>query len=349
MAEQFEQDFLQLIKIVEQMQLKINALEQSNQVLVQSNRQMMEWVQAFMDEVEDYKENTYFEIQDELRGQDFFWYPHIESGENAIRKIVKEGCSLARFGDGEFSAIAGRVRHKFQTVADEELGRRLLEVLHANEDSLLIGIADNYGSLQKYNEQAKREIRRYLKREVRKEHLAILQRDVCYYDAYVTRPYIMYADNETDAPARRFTSLKRIWEGRDCVFVEGNQTRLGVGNDLFSNTKSVQRILAPAVNAFEAYDRIYRECMKQNKEALFILALGPTATVLAYDLYRAGYQAVDVGHVDLEYEWFLRGKGQRTPVEGKYNNEVAGGEMPTDIRNVQYERQIVANIILPLQ
>jgi len=30
--------------------------------------------------------------------------------------------------------------------------------------------------------------------------------------------------------------------------------------------------------------------------------LGPTTTVLAYDLYKNGYQAIDIGHVDLEHE-----------------------------------------------
>ena len=50
--------------------------------------------------------------------------------------------------------------------------------------------------------------------------------------------------------------------------------------------------------------------------------MGPTATVLAYDLSRAGYQAIDIGHLDLEYEWFLRGEGVRVEVPGKYNNEL---------------------------
>ena len=40
------------------------------------------------------------------------------------------------------------------------------------------------------------------------------------------------------------------------------------------------------------------------KDKLFILALGPMATVLAYDLARLGYRALDLGHIDIEYEWF---------------------------------------------
>lgn len=338
-----EQDFLQLVKIIENMQQRINCLEQTNQVLIRSNHQLMEWVQDTIDELEDYKDNVRFEIEDELEHKDSFWYPHIEPAAAAIDKIVHEGCSMARFGDGEFAAMAGRIRHKFQTVVNEKLAQRLVEVLHAKEDGLLIGIADNYGNLQKYNDQAKREIRRYLKRNVRREHLALLEKNVCYYDAYVTRPYVMYADNDTDAPAERFKNLKQIWEQKDCIFVEGNQTRLGVGNDLFQNTKSIKRILAPSVNAFEAYDRIYEACICQPKDQLFLLALGPTATVLAYDLYKAGFQAVDVGHIDLEYEWFLKGEGRRTPIEGKYNNEIAGGDKPESIQDKHYCTQVIAD------
>lgn len=342
--QELQQQFFQLVQVMDQIQQKVNKLEQTNQVLVRSNHQLIEWLQDTIDELEDYKENARFEIEDELNQVDSFWSPHIEPGETAVERIVNENCSMARFGDGEFAAIVGRVRHKFQTVTDEKLGQRLLEVLHAREEGLLIGIANNYGSLQRYNDQAKREIRRYLKRDVRREHLGLLERDACYYDAYVTRPYVMYADNETDAPARRFENLKRIWEQRDCVFVEGAQTRMGVGNDLFDNVGSVKRILAPAVNAFKVYDELYHACIQQDKNSLFLLALGPTATVLAYDLHKAGFQAVDVGHVDLEYEWFLRGEGHRTPVEGKYNNEIAGGDEPQDITDKYYRAQVIADL-----
>ena len=62
----------------------------------------------------------------------------------------------------------------------------------------MVAIADNYGSLERYSEQAKREIRFYLTRQVRKEHLQILKRDRKYYNAYVTRPYVMYNDSKTD-------------------------------------------------------------------------------------------------------------------------------------------------------
>ena len=79
------------------------------------------------------------------------------------------------------------------------------------------------------------------------------------------------------------------------------------------------------------------------KDKLFLLALGPTATVLAYDLCKMGYQAVDIGHIDLEYEWFLKGQGCRTEIVGKYNNELAGGDKPVEIKDKQYQSQIMAD------
>jgi hypothetical protein len=37
-------------------------------------------------------------------------------------------------------------------------------------------------------------------------------------------------------------------------------------------------------------------------DKLILIALGPTATVLAYDLAKKGYQAIDIGHLPSCYE-----------------------------------------------
>ena len=315
-----EQDFLQLVQIIERQQTKIDKLEQIAQVLIQSNKQLIDWVDGIEKEISDYKNNAPFELLTDQTANGY-WYPQIKSANEAIRAMVDEHKSMARFGDGEFSAIAGRVRHRFQSEVDEKLGARLLEVLHSQEEYLIIGIASNYGSLDRYTEQSKREIRRYLQPKVRKEHLQLLSKDKVYYDAYV-----MYADNDTEAPKTRFDALKKIWDGRDCVIVEGVMTRVGEGTDLLNNAMSVETILGPAENAFYEYDRLISDCLEKPKNKLFLLALGPTATVLAYDLCKAGYQAIDIGYLDLEYEWFLRGEGIRVEVPGKYNNELPDTE-----------------------
>lgn len=343
--QQLYNEFLQLVSIIENMQQRIILLEKSNQVLLKSQRQFAEWMDDTLEDIEYYRDNVYFEVMDHrtAKMEEEYWYPQIVSVDETIKRLIHDHASIARFGDGEFETIQGRVRHKFQTVKDEQLANRLKEVLDSEEKNLLIAIADNYGYLEHYTIQAKREIRHYLSRGVRKEHLKLLRRDRIYHNTYLTRPYVMYADHLTDAPELRFKRLRQIWDGRDCIFVEGNKTGMGVGNHLFVNAASVERILAPAENAFSKYAQILDFCLRQPKDRLFLMALGPTASVLAYDLHQAGYQAVDIGHIDLEYEWFLKGEGRRTAVEGKYNNEFPGGDHPSAIEEKEYLDQIIAD------
>jgi glycosyltransferase family protein len=270
--------------------------------------------------------------------------PIVESGEKAIDLIIQEGKSLCRFGDGEFSLIAGQTRHEFQH-PDSHLGERLQEILRSSQPNILLCIADNYGDLSKYKDHNRLEIRAYMTEEVRQQHYALLDMQHTYYDAYLTRPYILYRDNQTDAPKRRFEHLKQIWNKRDVLIIEGEKTRMGVGNNLFDNAKSIIRILGPAEHAFDQYDKLLTETLKQDKSRLVLIALGPTATVLAYDLACAGFQALDIGHIDIEYEWMLAGQGTRVPIPHKYINELPGGDNVIDIKDDTYEKQIIARIV----
>ena len=139
--------------------------------------------------------------------------------------------------------------------------------------------------------------------------------------------------------------LRKIWEGQEIVIIEGKYSRLGIGNELFDNVKSIERIICPAENAFEVYNKIFEEALKVSKSKMIILALGPTATVLAFDLYKEGYRAIDIGHVDIEYEWFLRKATKKINIDTKYVTEVVGGENNIqDIDDKKYEKQIIAKI-----
>ncbi len=286
-------------------------------------------------------DNIKYELQDNLVGEDGYLVRFYDT-ETTIAGIVEEGKSLARFGDGEFAIMAGRSRQKFQRY-DKRLSRRLREVISLKEEGLMIAVADNYGSLEQYSEDGRQGIRNYMTKEIRLEQRTYLDLDRTYHNAYITRPYVLFADKETDAPRKRFQSLKKIWDSRDIVFVEGALTRLGVGNDLFDNAASIRRIEAPATSSFDRYDEILQEALKYAEEGvIFLVALGPAAGVLVYDLYRAGAQAVDIGHVDLEYEWYRNGAGERSEVRTKYNNELRGGDMVETVEDDKYLAQIVA-------
>lgn len=159
----------------------------------------------------------------------------------------------------------------------------------------------------------------------------------------VTRFYIDYIDHS--GTADYIKKLKTLWQDRDLLIVEGQKSRLGVGNDFFDNAKSIRRILCPAKNAFEKLEDI-KTAIKQNLRGgdLVLCAIGPTATVLAYQLSPIA-QVLDVGHVDIEYEWFLMGATEKVPIQHKYVNECRStGRNPQDCEDKTYLKQIVAKI-----
>ena len=167
--------------------------------------------------------------------------------------------------------------------------------------------------------------------------------DRTYYDAFITRPYKDYEDKSQAED--KFHSVKGIWKGRDITIIEGEKTRIGVGNDLLDGTNSVERVICPATNAFRYYDEILQRALKIEKNRLILIALGATATVLAYDLSKAGRQALDIGHIDIEYEWFLCGAQKSVPVKDKYVNEApVGRNVSAHISNPKYNNEITCRI-----
>ena len=267
----------------------------------------------------------------------------IASPDETIDKLINDKCSISRFGDGEFDMICG-VGMKYQKY-NKELAKRLKQVLDSNEKGLLIGI-NNVIDLEyseKYNDFANNFWKGWL-HDNKFKLLKLLSKNKQYYSSNITRFYIDYKDKSWVGDYVK--SLKRIWDNQDVVIVEGEYSRLGVGNDLFDNMKSIQRIICPSENAFEIYDKILNEILKIDKNKMIMLALGPTATVLAYDLFKAGYRAIDIGHVDIEYEWFLRKATEKIKIETKYVTEVKNGENDIqDIKDEKYEKEIIARIM----
>ncbi|WP_298651218.1 SP_1767 family glycosyltransferase [uncultured Proteiniphilum sp.] len=265
--------------------------------------------------------------------------PTIFSIEESIEKIIADRYSVSRFGDGEMLLI-GKKPIRFQQQSDM-LSRRLIEVIQSQNENHLVCISDSFQGLERYTRRARRFWRThfYLYGTLWDTYLVPGR---SYYNTFITRPYIDFKSKTVST--RWFNLLKRIWNQRSIIFIEGEKSRLGVGNDLFDNASSIQRILCPPINAYDKYDAILEKALEQNKNVLFLIALGPTATVLAYDLYQAGYQAIDIGHVDIEYEWFRMGATHKVSVPSKYVNEALTGKEIALTTEEDYHRQIICSI-----
>lgn len=272
--------------------------------------------------------------------------PAIKTSAELLKRIITDKCSLCRYGDGEFEIMRYNKRWGFQNV-DVILAQRLREIIVSKHQNIIIALADNFGNLDKYKEEAADDIREYMIQS-REEIYKMIDMDGVYYNAYVSRPYIIY--NNKSHAEHIFKLFKEIWKDRSILLIEGMNGKIGVGNDLFDGAAMIRRIECPNKNAWDKYDDIL-SCVRQNagRDDLIFISLGPAATVLAYDLANDGYQALDIGQLDNEYEWYIRGVDSRIPIAGKMVVEVNGGcccddSMDTHIDLTEYRKQIISEI-----
>ena len=269
--------------------------------------------------------------------------PKVLSTDETLNLIINEHYSLSRNGDGELDIMLGR-DIPFQKY-DIRLATIMREAHNANMSNYLSCIPDVFEGYQNLNKKACIYYEHFL--HVNRYAWTKLAKASIYGNTFVSRFYIDCVD-KSDCQ-RQINRLKQIWEEQDVVLVEGMESKLGVNNDLFGGARSLKRILGPAENAFSVYDELM-DCVKKEaaKDCLILLALGPTATAMAYELAKDGYWAVDIGHIDIEYEWMLMGATCKVNVPGKYTNESTGekivGQIPQEALQ-KYESQIITRIL----
>lgn len=272
--------------------------------------------------------------------------PCVMTYDQCVEYVLANRASICRFGDGELGVILGRTLG-FQ-MQDRCLGERLRRVLRADINGLLTCIPDTFERLDCYNtvEQNFWKAHHYYNR---KSWMRLLIPGKRYGNTFLSRFYSMEFDRTLSAA--RLEILRKLWNGRDVIFIEGKDTKLGSGNDLFDNAKSIRRVICPSKDAFSKYSRILSAVKSINRDEnnLFILALGPTATVLAAEMHTSGLQALDLGHIDIEYEWFRQGVKTKIPVIGKFSNEaailgLAKSPVTGNVSCPEYRNQIIMDL-----
>lgn len=234
----------------------------------------------------------------------------------SLHYILENSCSVARFGDGEMDIIAGH-SIPYQDY-DPQLASELSHILGLeSNERLMVCLSDVFENRERYTEDCS---------SFWEGHLQYYQdyyRQICkapwYGSTFISRPYMDLADKSVSA--NYFRNLKKIWKGRDILIVEGKTSRSGVGNDLFQEAKSIQRIICPSKNAYAQIEDIISAIQTYGQDKLVLLMLGPTAKVLAYRLSKTGMQAIDIGHIDSEYEWFTMQAQSKIKLQHKHTAE----------------------------
>lgn len=220
-------------------------------------------------------------------------YPAVWSEEETIQHLLENKSSICRFGDGELKLMVGEKHKSFQDV-NHSLNSRLIEVLNSNVPNILVAIhpVRDFDSLGRIWQK-------FIIR-IGSPVLNLLDSNRRYPSMGVFRGL---PKNTKENLVNRILKIKKLWEGRKILLVVGENSRFTFEEELFNNVESVDYVYAPAKNAFEVYDEIVNKVKQYNKdEYLILIVLGPTATVMAYDLALDGYQAIDFGQMPGTYK-----------------------------------------------
>ena len=259
--------------------------------------------------------------------------------DETLDYIIENKSSLVRFGDGEINMLAGH-SIPYQDY-DEELVSIMRDIIgQESRKELVVCLPDAFTDRFRFTSWAIPFWKDHM------DHYMDFYRELCsdswYGSTFVSRPYIDFED-KSQAKAQ-FEKLKSIWKNRDLLIVEGATSRSGVGNDLFNEANSIKRIICPSHSAFSRVHEIEQEIEKYAAGCLILCMLGPTAKVLTYHLNQKGYQVLDIGHIDSEYEWMKMGAKTKVKFSHKHTAEYNFDQDIEFIEDEVYNDQIVADL-----
>ena len=216
-------------------------------------------------------------------------YPEVLTERQTVEQILEKRISLARYGDGEFKLCRGKSIAR--QPASPAISRRLREILRNDAPNLAVGIPPFPDRARIVDSTMDSFFRKFYFREWESVHY-MGNRVYLSFSAFWP-DHCGLPPEEAPAHIGRF---RQIWEDRKVTFVCNDRFREAMSSsNLFDNTKSRSFIRTPDKNVYGCYDDLLEQSIRRPTDNLFLLACGPTATILAYDLCIRGYQAIDIG------------------------------------------------------
>ena len=200
---------------------------------------------------------------------------------------ILNGCSISRYGDGEFKHMEGK--RNVSQVFFPELQLAIREVFYSNIPNHMVAIPNVF------NGRAFTEVDEAYINNMRRRFGRITEVGKVYGSSYITRGdlcgYIGWPSY--------WALITEIWKDKDVVLVRGHEGR--ANTNMMQQARSLRQIEIPSSHAWRKYNEIMDECLRSPKESLYLICAGPTATVLAADLAKTGRHSVDLGHLGLFY------------------------------------------------
>ncbi len=234
--------------------------------------------------------------RDVLQDVEEFTAEHMLGLEQTMHRITDERLSFARFGDGELRIM---LRHEFNLRFQKwapGLARDLRSVLTFDgfdPDRLLLGFPYPHRGLYWSNVWL----------DIWPDLQPILATTPAMFGCtHVSRPFFFQYLGEAGVDLWR-----KVWEGQEVCVITGEHSRFSLIPQLFDNIKASRYVYSAPVNAYTDLPRLMEVLAADDREELYLVALGPADTLVTAWLARMGRWAIDVGHISNSWETVFAG------------------------------------------
>ena len=249
-----------------------------------------------------------------------FLTTRVKSMAQTWEQIANGNQSVVRFGDGEVRWMSGDPLNSFENNS-KGLQESLVRAINTNDSRLFVCV--NEKLLMRRLGKAPEYIKSYYKQYVAQRWGIIIRsfpKQKIYGDACISHYFRETKGLNKSEYVRHFETVKSTWRGKRVLVVEGEGCRFGMGNDLLDGASSIIRVLCPNRNSFEIISEIKNAIVSVSPRFdICLLVLGPTATVLASELFSElpNKRFLDIGTLDTDYMCFLHDSKCTCSIEHK--------------------------------
>ncbi|ALV92333.1 MULTISPECIES: GT-D fold domain-containing glycosyltransferase [Pantoea] len=170
----------------------------------------------------------------------------------------------------------------------------------------------------------------------------LLKKEYQYGNTSVTGSYTLLKGQDQNPI---FNKFKKLFKNKKILIVEGKHSHLEPGNELLADALEVKRITTLNRHAFSVYNDLYCSVLSHARDFdMVLMSLGPTATVLAYDLSQHGIRCIDMGQMEGEHDTMrLSSLNNLTYVDK--NSDLVGHQEPDAL----YRSQVLLHVGLPVE
>lgn len=226
--------------------------------------------------------------------------PVVKTAEETIREVITSGKNIVRYGDGEVEILNGG-GIPFQK-ADEKLTQRLREILNNEDENLLVAIDRRY-----YQASALAAILREKNPALRQFELYTIPKIRQILNEHINFERVYYEACITGAQEANLVAFREFFAGKKLVLVGCKEAFESYKFNIFDTASELRYEFVPNKHAFSAYDDILPRLLGYDASWTRILMCGPAAKVFVADLTKAGFRALDLGHLAKSYDWFKKG------------------------------------------